>query len=111
MDDLARSILAHPETVPVHPLVMAEVDGRFFGSQVEILSRAAILEAFKPYVEAELSRGVRLHSMTRHILGLFQGVRGGRIWRRYLSENAGLPGAGLEVLDQALAATQGMATG
>jgi tRNA-dihydrouridine synthase A len=94
-----------------NPYLLAEVDGRFFGNQVEIPSRAAILEAFKPYVAAELSRGIRLHSMTRHILGLFQGVRGGRIWRRYLSENAGLPGAGLEVLDQALAATQGMSTG
>ncbi len=92
-----------------NPYLMAGVDGRFFGAETPLSSRAEVLEAFKPYVAAELSRGVRLHSMTRHILGLFQGVRGGRVWRRYLSENAGLPGAGLNVLDQALAATQGMA--
>ncbi len=92
-----------------NPYILTAVDGRFFGDQAPISSRAEILEAFKPYVAAELSRGVRLHSMTRHILGLFQGVRGGRVWRRYLSENAGLAGAGLNVLDEALAATQGMA--
>ena len=92
-----------------NPYILAGVDGRFFGVTGEIPSRADIVEAFKPYVEAELQRGTRLHSMTRHILGLFQGVRGGRIWRRYLSENAGKPGAGLEVLDGALAAAQDIA--
>ena len=92
-----------------NPYLLAEVDRRFHGEEAEILSREDILERFKPYVEAELARGTRLHSMTRHILGLFQGVRGGRIWRRYLSENAGRPGAGLEVLDGALRAAQGMA--
>ena len=91
-----------------NPYLLAEVDNRVFGRTGEIPSRAAIIEAFKPYVEAELGRGHRLHSMTRHILGLFQGVRGGRVWRRYLSENANAPGAGLEVLDAALRATEGM---
>jgi tRNA-dihydrouridine synthase A len=92
-----------------NPYILASVDQSFFGSTKDVLSRAEIIEAFKPYVERELKRGVRLHSMTRHILGLFQGVRGGRVWRRYLSENAGQPGAGLEVLESALAAAQGMA--
>jgi tRNA-dihydrouridine synthase A len=94
-----------------NPYLLSEVDRRFCGAAAaEIPSRAEIIEAFKPYVEAELKRGVRLHSMTRHILGLFQGVRGGRIWRRYLSERACLPGAGLEVLDGALQAVQDVAT-
>jgi tRNA-dihydrouridine synthase A len=92
-----------------NPYLLAEVDARFFGETAEIPSRAAILEAYKPYVEAELKRGHRLHSMTRHILGLFQGVRGGRIWRRYLSENATLPNAGIEVLEGALRAAEGIA--
>ncbi|HKP96238.1 MAG TPA: tRNA dihydrouridine(20/20a) synthase DusA [Fibrobacteria bacterium] len=92
-----------------NPYLLAEVDGRIFGETGGIPSRAEILEAFKPYVEAELKRGQRLHSMTRHILGLFQGVRGGRIWRRYLSENACLPNAGLDVLDGALRAVEGVA--
>ncbi len=92
-----------------NPYILAGVDHRFFGVTGEIPSRADIVESFKPYVAAELKRGTRLHSMTRHILGLFQGVRGGRIWRRYLSENASRPDAGLEVLDAALAAAQDIA--
>jgi tRNA-dihydrouridine synthase A len=92
-----------------NPYLLAQADPRWFGVTCEIPTRAALAEAFKPYVAAELARGQRLHSMTRHILGLFQGVRGGRAWRRYLSENACRPGAGLEVLDGALQAVQGLA--
>ncbi len=91
-----------------NPILLASVDARFHGEAGETLDRAAVIERFKPYVQAELDRGVRLHSMTRHILGLYQGVRGGRAWRRYLSEKACAPGAGLEVLDGALAAAQSM---
>lgn len=93
-----------------NPYIMADVDQRFYGGRAEKPDRASVVELFKPYVEAELQRGVRLHSMTRHILGLFQGIRGGRIWRRYLSENAIKPGAGLEVLKGALQAAQNMAS-
>lgn len=93
-----------------NPYIMADVDQRFYGATHEKPDRAAVVDLFKPYVEAELQRGVRLHSMTRHILGLFQGIRGGRIWRRYLSENAIKPGAGLEVLEGALQAAQNMAS-
>ena len=92
-----------------NPYLLAEADQRWFGISREIPSRPEIAEAFKPYVAAELARGQKLHSMTRHILGLFQGVRGGRAWRRYLSENACRPGAGLEVIDGALAAALGRA--
>jgi tRNA-dihydrouridine synthase A len=92
-----------------NPYLLAQADTRWFGVTREIPSRAALVEAFKPYVAAELARGQRLHSMTRHILGLFQGVRGGRAWRRYLSENACKPGAGLEALDGALHAALDMA--
>jgi len=92
-----------------NPYLLAQADARWFGKDAAIPSRSDIVEAFRPYVAAELSRGQRLHSVTRHILGLFQGVRGGRAWRRYLSENACRPGAGLEVLDGALEAAQGLA--
>ncbi len=91
-----------------NPYVLAQVDQRFHGVTDVVPTRAEIIERFKPYVAAELARGTRLHSMTRHILGLFTGVRGGRIWRRFLSENACRPGAGLEVLDQALLAVRGV---
>lgn len=61
-------------------------------------SRLDVLRAFIPYVEAQLSHRVRLSSMTRHILGLFQGQKGARAFRRHLSENAHREGAGIDVL-------------
>ena len=65
---------------------------------------AEALEAYKPYVAASLARGVPLNAMTRHMLGLFTGQPGARSWRRILTTQSLGPGAGLEVLDRALAA-------
>jgi len=48
-----------------------------------------------------LREGVWLQNITRHMLGLFHGMPGGRLWRRVLSEQAPRPGAGLDVLDLA----------
>jgi len=62
-----------------------------------------VLEQLMPFVEHELGQGVRLHQITRHILGLFQGQPGARAWRRHLSEKAHLKGAGPEVIQQAAA--------
>jgi tRNA-dihydrouridine synthase A len=61
-----------------------------------------VVEAMLPYIEQELSRGVRLQQITRHMLGLFQGQPGARAWRRTISERANLNGAGIEVLKSAL---------
>jgi tRNA-dihydrouridine synthase A len=55
-----------------------------------------------PYIERELGLGAELKHITRHLLGLFAGQPGARAWRRYLSENAHRPGAGVSVLDAAL---------
>jgi tRNA-dihydrouridine synthase A len=63
----------------------------------------AVVEAMRPYIDAHLAGGGRLHQITRHMLGLFHGQPGARAWRRVLSEGANLPGAGLEVIDAALA--------
>lgn len=60
------------------------------------------LQAYRPYMAARLEEGVKLSSMTRHMLGLFAGQPGARGWRRTLSEKAVRAGAGLEVLDEAL---------
>ena len=57
-----------------------------------------------PYVESQLTAGVPLQAMTRHVLGLFQGVPGARMWRRHISEHAHKDGAGVEVLTDALQA-------
>jgi tRNA-dihydrouridine synthase A len=61
------------------------------------------VDAMRPYIAAHLEQGGRLHQITRHMLGLFAGRPGARGWRRVLSEGASRPGAGLALLDQALA--------
>jgi tRNA-dihydrouridine synthase A len=68
-----------------------------------------MVEAMHPYIAAHLEQGGRLHQITRHMLGLFAGRPGARHWRRILSEGAGREGAGLELLDRALAAVQAQA--
>jgi tRNA-dihydrouridine synthase A len=62
--------------------------------------------AMKPYIAAHLERGGRLHQITRHMLGAFTGRPGARGWRRVLSEGASRPGAGIALLEQALAEVQ-----
>lgn len=85
------------------PYMLAQADQLLFGDDHPISTRHEILEALFPYIERQLSQGVRLQSIARHILGLFHGTPGGRRWRRHLSENAYKPGAGIEVLSKAAA--------
>ncbi|WP_431861498.1 tRNA dihydrouridine(20/20a) synthase DusA [Azospirillum sp.] len=80
-----------------NPYLLADVDRRFLGGAPGP-DRHAVVEAMLPYVEERLSRGVQLAMITRHMLGLFQGLSGARAWRRHISENAHRPGAGPEVL-------------
>ncbi|PZR00974.1 MAG: tRNA dihydrouridine(20/20a) synthase DusA [Cereibacter sphaeroides] len=63
----------------------------------------AVVEAMRPYIATHLEQGGRLHQITRHMLGLFTGRPGARNWRRVLSEGASRPGAGLALIDAALA--------
>ena len=85
-----------------NPYLLAEADRRFFGSDAPPPSRHQVIRAFLPYVETQLQQGTPLHCMTRHVLGLFQGIPGARAWRRHLSEHAHRRGAGVEVLEAAL---------
>jgi len=85
-----------------NPSVLAGVDHRFFGSSEPLLAGHQVVQAFIPYIEEQLRQGTPLHSMTRHILGLFQGTPGARAWRRTLSEQACRRGAGVEVVENAL---------
>jgi tRNA-dihydrouridine synthase A len=85
-----------------NPYLFAGVDRRFFATSEPPPSRHEVARRLLPYVEHQLARGVPLQSMTRHILGLFQGQPGARAWRRHLSENAHRPGAGPEVIESAL---------
>ena len=86
-----------------NPWILAEVDTLLYGSDEPIpKDRKAILEAFLLYVQSQLEAGIPLKHMTRHILGLFQGMPGARQWRRLLSEQAHYPEAGIKLLLQAM---------
>ncbi len=85
-----------------NPGILARVDSELFGCQSDVMDSIAIIESLYPYIERELSKGTYLGHITRHILGLFQGVPGARQWRRHLSENAHKPGADARVVEQAL---------
>ena len=84
------------------PWRLLGVDSLVYGAPAPYRSPRAALEAFFPYVEREVARGTRLHSMTRHILGLFQGVPGARAFRRHIATQAVKPDAGIAVLREAL---------
>ncbi|TDE86234.1 tRNA dihydrouridine(20/20a) synthase DusA [Deinococcus sp. S9] len=85
------------------PYLLAAADRDLFGEQVMPTSRREAIEAFLPYVAAQLAEGQPLHRMMRHTLGLFAGQPGARHWKRTLSERGHRPGAGLEVVREALA--------
>lgn len=85
-----------------NPWLLRDVDQFYYREAASELSRADVVELMYPYIERQLSRGVRLGKISRHMLGLFQGQPGGRLWRRHLSENAWQEGAGIDVLKQAL---------
>jgi tRNA-dihydrouridine synthase A len=85
--------------------VLAQADAVIWGG-AEGPDPWAVVDRMRPYVEAHLQAGGRLHQITRHMLGLFHGRTGARHWRRILSERANQPGAGQEVLDAALAAVR-----
>lgn len=85
-----------------NPAILARVDNELFGVQGAVKDSVAIIESLYPYIERELSNSTYLGHITRHILGLFQGVPGARQWRRHLSENAHKPGADVQVVEQAL---------
>ena len=85
-----------------NPYLLATADRIIFGNTAHLYTRTEILERFISYAEAQLSQGIYLHQMLRHLLGLFQGQPGARIWRRYLSENMYDNHSGIEVIEDAL---------
>jgi tRNA-dihydrouridine synthase A len=84
------------------PWRLLQVDPLIYGAPAPFASPKEAIEAFIPYAERELARGTRMHSMTRHLLGLFQGVPGARAFRRHIATEAVKPGAGIAVLREAL---------
>lgn len=110
--DQAAAHLDHADGVMIgraayqNPYILAEADRRFFGDDQPVPSRESVALGYRDYMARQQERGVPIKSMTRHILGLFNGLPGARAWRRSLSETAHRPGAGPEVIEQALAKVQ-----
>ncbi|WOF73432.1 tRNA dihydrouridine(20/20a) synthase DusA [Parvibaculaceae bacterium PLY_AMNH_Bact1] len=113
--DETEEHLAHVDGVMMgrmayeRPYVLADVDQRLFESVNPAPTRHEVIEAFLPYMARRLEEGVTLHAMTRHILGLFQGMPGARAWRRHISENAYKKGADISVVTEALSKIQSKA--
>jgi tRNA-dihydrouridine synthase A len=85
------------------PEILLGVDPILFGERARFAEARAALEAYLPYVNSQLERGVPLGAMTRHLLGLFAGQPGARAFRRGLATEAVKPGANLDVIARALA--------
>ena len=85
------------------PELLLDVDARFFGAARPVADAFEAVELFMPYMARKLATGVRLHDMTRHLLGLFNGQGGARAWRRHLATEAVKPGAGIDVVRDAVA--------
>jgi len=84
--------------------ILCQADRRIFGAGTDT-SAPAVVEAMLPYIAAHVEAGGKLGSVTRHMLGLFAGKPGARIWRRVLSENAHRAGAGTALVRDALEQT------
>ena len=87
------------------PYRIAEIEAELYGTLLP--DRDDVLARMRPYVDAHLERGDRLQHISRHILGLYQGLPGARAYRRVLSERAHRADAGYDVVRQAIAARGG----
>jgi tRNA-dihydrouridine synthase A len=88
--------------------ILCQADRRIFGQGEDTTAEAAVAQML-PYIDAHIAGGGRLNQITRHMMGLFAGRPGARVWRRMLSENASGPQADRQVLIDALDAMQTLA--
>jgi tRNA-dihydrouridine synthase A len=106
--DAAQRHLAHVDGVMLgraayqSPELLMQVDPLLFGAAAPVADPFEAVEAYIPYIERALARGLRLHDMTRHMLGLFAGRPGARAYRQKLAMLAPRRGAGVEVLREAM---------
>lgn len=104
----SQTLLQHVDGVMLgreaysNPYLLAEVDQKIYGCGTPAPSRQEVMEKFIVYCEQELSKGAKLNHLTRHILGLYQGLPGAKQFRRVISEQAHKPNAGIEVVFNAL---------
>jgi len=85
-----------------NPYLFATVDQDIYGEKMTPPTMKEVVTGMLPYIDFWVNNGVKLNSMTRHLLHLFNGQPGARAWRRYLTEKASHPSAGAEVVEQAL---------
>ena len=110
--DEAQAHLAHVDGAMLGraayhtPALLGDVDRLLFGEDKATTAVGAV-ESYKPYIARELAKGAHLAAMTRHMLGLFHGAPGARAWRRILTVEGVKAGAGLDVIDRALAEVSG----
>ncbi len=88
------------------PWLLSEVDQAFFQSANPLTNRIEAVTSMFAYIEQQLATGIWLSKITRHMLGLFHGQPGGRMWRQIISEQSHLPGAGIDVLKRGLEAIE-----
>jgi len=106
----SKTLLEHVDGVMVgreaysNPYLLATVDQEIYGSDRAVPSRDEVMQGFMDYCEEQLAKGARLNHLTRHVLGLYQGIPGARQFRRIISEEAHKPGADIRVLQRALLA-------
>lgn len=84
------------------PFLLNSVDHLYFGEEASEKTPFDILSELKPYIDEEISNGVRLHHIGRHLLGIFNGYPKSRQWRRYMSENMFADNANFEVIEKAV---------
>ena len=105
----AKAHLAHVDGVMLgraayqDPWRLLDVDPELFGEAAPHATMKAAFEAMMPYIAVELVKGTRLHAITRHFVGAYHGVPGARAFRRHLAEHGVRPGAGIDVLRDAIA--------
>jgi tRNA-dihydrouridine synthase A len=113
--DAAQAHLAHVDGVMLgraayhEPGLLGAADRRLFGEGADVEAETAVAR-YRPYIEAQLARGVGLAALVRPMIGLFHGRPGARAWRRILTVEGVKPGAALEVVDRALEAVTSAAT-
>ena len=108
--DTALEHLRHVDGVMIgraaieDPYLLAEVDSRVFGEARSVPTRAEVVIAYLPYVEAQRTAGAPWSALVKPVIPLLRGVPGARAWRRTLSEGATRRDAGPELLAAALTA-------
>jgi len=84
------------------PYLLATVDRDIYGEKITPATRHQVVEAMLPYIDYWVGKGVKLHSISRHMLQLFAGQPGTKAWKRFISENAHLAGADSRAIAKAL---------